>query len=254
MVYSKLARWARTRKAPDPRIPDHQRVYAIGDIHGRLDLFEALIEKIDADDAARGDAQTLIILLGDLVDRGPDSAGVVERAIRLGGAGVRVRYLQGNHEEVFLRAVRGDARAVKFLIRIGGRATLASYGITDEEYNTLEYEDLAALLARRVPAEHIAFLEAFEDLIEVGDYAFVHAGIRPGVELEKQKTADLRWIREEFLNHQGMHARVVVHGHSISEDVERRPNRIGVDTGAFASGRLSAVGLEGDQCWCLSTD
>lgn len=254
MLYSKLTRWARNRKAPDARIPDRQRVYAIGDIHGRLDLLEVLLARIEEDDAARGAADTLMILLGDLVDRGPDSAGVVECAMRLRSRGRHVRFLKGNHEEVLLRAVHGDAKSTKFLIRIGGRATLASYGITDDEYNTLEYEDLTALLAARVPAEHVAFLESFEDLIEVGDYAFVHAGIRPGVDLEQQRPSDLRWIRDDFLNHQGMHARVVVHGHSITEEVERLPNRIGIDTGAFASGRLSAVGLEADQCWFLSTD
>lgn len=253
MLYSKLARWARRHKSVDARVPDRQRIYAIGDIHGRLDLFESLLAAIDADDAIRGEAKTSIILLGDLVDRGPDSADVVERAMQLRNSGRRVRYLLGNHEEVFLRAARGDAKAVKFLIRIGGRATLTSYGVTGAEYDELDYEDLAALLARKVPAEHIAFLETFEDIIEIGDYVFVHAGIRPGVELVEQKPSDLRWIRDEFLNYQGTHGRVVVHGHSISEDVDRRANRIGVDTGAFATGRLSALGLEGDQCWVLST-
>lgn len=254
MLYSKLMRWAgRKNKSIDARIPDHQRVYAIGDIHGRLDLFESLLTTIAADDAERGEAETLLILLGDLVDRGPDSAGVVERAIALRDSGRPLRCLMGNHEEVFLRALGGDAKATKFLIRIGGRATLASYGVTDAEYNELDYEELARILAERVPASHVAFLESFEDMIEIGDYAFVHAGIRPGVALEDQKPSDLRWIREEFLSHVDAHARVVVHGHSISDDVERRANRIGIDTGAFASGRLSAVGLQGSDCWFLST-
>ncbi|MGH6781304.1 MAG: metallophosphoesterase [Sphingomonadaceae bacterium] len=253
MLYSKLTRWARRRQAEDPRIPDGRRVYAIGDIHGRLDLFDMLLDAIDADDTARGAAETQIILLGDLIDRGPDPAGVVARALRLGDAGRKVRYLLGNHEEVFLRAASGDAKATKFLIRIGGRSTLASYGITEAEYDELDYEDLAQLLVARVPREHLAFLEGFEDMIELGDYVFVHAGVRPGVELAEQKPSDLRWIRDEFLRHQGSHGRVVVHGHSISEDVDRQPNRIGIDTGAYASGRLTAIGLEGAESWCLAT-
>lgn len=254
MLYSKLSRWARRRKAEDARIPDHQRIYAIGDIHGRLDLFDALLDRIEADDRARGEADTQIILLGDLVDRGPDSAGVVARAMQLRDSGRKARFLIGNHEEVFLRAARGDAKTIKFLIRIGGRSTLASYGVTDDEYNELDYDDLAAVLAERVPAAHLDFLESFEDMVEVGDYVFVHAGIRPGVELADQKPSDLRWIRDEFLCHRGSHGRVIVHGHSITEDVDQQPNRIGIDTGAYATGRLTAIGLEGTDSWFLTTD
>lgn len=254
MLYSKLTRWARRKRPEYPRIPEGQRIYAIGDIHGRLDLFDMLLDAIHADDAARGAADTQIILLGDLIDRGPDSAGVVARAMRLRDEGHKVRYLLGNHEEVFLRAAQGDAKTTKFLIRIGGRSTLSSYGITDAEYNELDYEALAQLLTERVPAEHLAFLEAFEDMIELGDYVFVHAGVRPGVDLAEQKPSDLRWIRDEFLCHQGSHGRVVVHGHSISEDVDRQSNRIGIDTGAYASGRLTAIGLEGAESWFLTTE
>lgn len=255
MLYSKLTRWARKRKPADPSLPPGLRVYAIGDIHGRLDLFDALLTRIDSDDAARGGkAETWLILVGDLIDRGPESAGVVQRALELRQSGRNVRFLLGNHEEVLLRAVRGDEKAMRFLIRIGGRATVRSYGVTDEEYQDLHYDELTALFGKRVPAEHVEFLESFENMIELGDYVFVHAGIRPGVEMEAQKFSDLRWIRDDFLNHEGDHGRVIVHGHSISEDIEHRHNRIGIDTGAFASGRLSAVALENDAVWFLSTE
>jgi serine/threonine protein phosphatase 1 len=233
-------------------VPDGLRVYAIGDIHGRLDLLDRLLGMIDEDDAARGPARSELIFLGDLVDRGPDSVGVVERLMALRETRP-VRYLMGNHEEVFLRAVGGDLRALRFLIRIGGRETLLSYGISEEEYREVDFDGLMTLLQQKVPPAHVAFLSAFETWIEVGDYLFVHAGLRPGVAVEEQKTSDLCWIREDFLSHRDSFGKMVVHGHSITEDIDERPNRIGIDTGAFASGRLTAIGLEGDERWFLST-
>lgn len=253
MVIGKLSRLVNRRKKNIPQIPPGQRVYAIGDIHGRLDLFDEILGMIDDDDAARGTAEVHLILLGDLVDRGADSAGVVARAIELRASRPHFGCLKGNHEEVFLEAASGDAKATKFLVRIGGKNTLLSYGITLNEYNELEYEDLSRLLQERVPEEHLNFIQSCDDMIEVGDYLFVHAGIRPGVALEDQKPADLRWIRDVFLRYPGAHDRMVIHGHSITEEVDRRENRIGIDTGAYASGRLTAIGLQGQDCWFLST-
>ena len=201
----------------------------------------------------RGPAETELIFLGDLVDRGPDSRGVVERLLQLSRAGGKVRFLMGNHEEVFVRAARGDEKALRFLTRIGGRETLFSYGISPEQYRNVDFQDLAGLLERNVPAEHVDFLSAFESWIEIGDYLFVHAGVRPGIAMEAQTRGDLCWIREEFLDHRDSFGKMVVHGHSITDDVDLRPNRIGIDTGAYASGRLTAIGLEGAECWFLST-
>jgi serine/threonine protein phosphatase 1 len=233
-------------------VPDGARIYAIGDIHGRLDLLDRLLAMIDADDAGRGPSRTELIFLGDLLDRGPDSLGVVERVMALGERRA-VRCLLGNHEEVFLRALSGDLRALRFLVRIGGRETLLSYGISAEQYRDVDYDELLVLLQEKVPASHVAFLSSFENWIEIGDYLFVHAGLRPGVAVEDQKSSDLCWIREDFLSHRESFGKMVVHGHSITEDIDERPNRIGIDTGAFASGRLTAIGLEGDQRWYLST-
>jgi serine/threonine protein phosphatase 1 len=250
----KLLRRAIEPAPPLARIPDGLRVYAIGDIHGRRDLLDQLLFRIDADERTRGPARTQLIFLGDLVDRGPDSAGVVQRALELKqGGGADVRLLMGNHEEVFLKALDGSLEALRFFVKIGGRATILSYGFTPDEYDALDYPDLLDQLIERVPAAHVAFLKSFEDRIAIGNYLFVHAGIRPRVPVEEQTGGDLRWIRSEFLDFRGSHGSIVVHGHTICDEVEELPNRIGIDTGAFASGRLTALGLEAGERWFLST-
>ena len=253
MPVQRLLDLVKKRAPREYGIPAGRRVYAVGDIHGRLDLLDTLLDAIAADNQGRGPADTLIIFLGDLVDRGPDSRGVVERLIAYSKGPTASRFLMGNHEEVFLRAVDGDIKALRFLIRIGGRATILSYGIGESEYQSLDFEDLAAALKERVPAEHVAFLSAFEEWVEIGDYLFVHAGVRPGVDLAAQQASDLRWIRDDFLLHRDSFGKLVVHGHSITRDVDLRPNRIGIDTGAYESGRLTAIGLEGTERWFLST-
>jgi serine/threonine protein phosphatase 1 len=245
------------RRAPGPKLqgcaPPGQRIYAIGDIHGRVDLLETLLAAIRRDDATRGIAQSRIIFLGDLIDRGPSSAQVIERAIEMAAGPWECDFLLGNHEEVFLKAVDGDLKALAFFIRIGGRETILSYGISEEEYRDADYSELHALLTQRVPAAHITFLKSFKDLIEIGDFAFVHAGIRPGKALAEQDASDLRWIRREFLDHARGFEKIIVHGHTITDEVEIRPNRIGLDTGAYASGKLTAMGFEGSQQWVLDT-
>jgi serine/threonine protein phosphatase 1 len=238
---------------PAASVPPGTRVYAIGDVHGRLDCLDALLEQIDADDAARDAAETQIIFLGDLVDRGPDSAGVVERVMALAASGRQVRGLKGNHEEMFLNALRGSERAMRGFAQFGGRDTLFSYGMSQEEYNGYLFPELIEAAARLVPASHVAYLDALEDMIEIGEYLFVHAGVRPGVPIAEQTPEALRWIRREFLAHRGDFGRIVVHGHTITPEVDIRSNRIGIDTGAYESGRLTAIGLEGGDRWFLQT-
>jgi serine/threonine protein phosphatase 1 len=243
-----------SRPLDSARVPDGVRVYAIGDIHGRNDLLQALLAKIEADDRTRGAADTQVIFLGDLVDRGPDSAGVIDTAMTLRGQGRKIRYLMGNHEEVFVKACRErDTKTLRFFLKIGGDATLQSYPITRAEYMGLDLEELAARLETLVPEEHLAFLEGFEDMIIIGDYAFVHAGIRPGVPLSDQKKSDLRWIREEFVGQRGDLEKVIVYGHTIYDEIDERGSRIGIDTGAYDSGTLTAIGLEGGERWYLQT-
>ena len=235
--------FARGEDEPLPSVPDGQRVYAVGDIHGRLDLFEALVAAIEADDVARAPAETLIVLLGDLVDRGADSKGVIEFARELQQRRP-VRILAGNHEEMFLRSL-SDIETFRHFIRHGGRETLLSYGINHGQFQAASMEEAQQLASEAVPADHLAFLESFEDMIQLGDYLFVHAGIDPRLPIDQQRSRDLRWIREPFLSHEGSHGVVVVHGHTICDEPEDCGNRIGIDTGAFMSGRLTALILEG---------
>lgn len=233
-----------TSKSLASSIPSGQRIYVIGDIHGRLDLFEELILALEQDDLERGDADTTIILLGDLVDRGPDSAGVIARA-REWQAQRRVRILIGNHEEMFLRAFE-DIDMLRHFLRHGGRETVFSYGVGRKVYNDSTLGQLQDLMTGEVPQRDLDFLRSFEESIVIGDYLFVHAGITPDIPLEDQTRSDKLWIREPFLRHKHAHSHMVVHGHTIMEDVQEKTNRIGIDTGAYRFGRLTALVLEGD--------
>ncbi|QPC99290.1 metallophosphoesterase family protein [Qipengyuania soli] len=234
----------RTPERRISRVPEGERYYVIGDIHGRLDLFDALIEAIEADDAAQPVAQTTVVLLGDLIDRGPESAGVIERA-RDWGLTRKLRCIAGNHEEMFLESFE-DREMLRHFVKHGGRETILSYGIKRKHYNELTIRELQGQLPDLVPDHHREFLAGFEDMIIAGDYVFVHAGLNPKRSLEDQKKGDLRWIRERFLKHTEPFSHVVVHGHTIFEEIERTDHRIGIDTGAFRTGRLTALVLEGE--------
>ena len=251
MVFRKIF----ARAVPEPRLhclPDGKRVYAIGDIHGRRDCLDRMLLAIGEDEDARGPADTTIVFLGDLVDRGNDSRGVIERVTQVSRACSTI-LLMGNHEEILIRAWEGERQATGLFHRVGGRETLMSYGVSAADYDACDIEELTVLVGQTIPLSHIAFLRDFSDHWAVGDYLFVHAGVRPGIPLDEQRPSDLRWIRREFLDDPRDHGRMVVHGHSITESVDERNNRIGIDTGAFASGRLTALGIEGSERWVLST-
>jgi serine/threonine protein phosphatase 1 len=233
-------------------LPAGERIYAIGDIHGRRDCLDRLLVAIDEDEKSRAPADTTVVFLGDLVDRGNDSKGVIERVMQVSKARHCV-LLMGNHEEILIRAWEGDRKATGLLHRVGGRETLMSYGVTAHEYDSGDIDDLTILVGERVPVAHIAFLRSFIDQWQRGDYLFVHAGVRPGVAFDEQRPSDLRWIRREFLEDDRDHGAMIVHGHSITEEVDVQPNRIGIDTGAFASGKLTALGIEGAETWVIST-
>jgi serine/threonine protein phosphatase 1 len=232
-----------------PRFPGRSgaqghRAYVVGDIHGRLDLLDQLLAKIDADLKARPIRKSLLVFVGDLIDRGPHSAQVIERLRTYRRAGVRPIFLLGNHEEVLLRILGGDQSLISSWLRFGGIQCLKSYGVDASTLKSADPEAAMSAIRAAVPRKHVEFLNSFMDTCRFGDYLFVHAGIRPGVELEQQTQTDLRWIRAPFLFDETDHGFTVVHGHTINPEVEERGNRIGIDTGAYRTGVLTALVIE----------
>lgn len=249
-----LSLFKKSPATPEPAIPAGERVYAIGDIHGRDDLFARLLRQIAEDRANAAASRTTLILLGDLIDRGPSSRQVVERAMRVAQEFDAFHLLLGNHEEVFLKAAGGSREAVRFLVKqMGGGPTIASYGLAGPRYDAMTFEELADVMPSLVPPDHRDFLERGEELVVVGDYAFVHAGVRPRTPLAAQQGSDLRWIRGDFLDSRAAHEKVIVHGHTVTPEVEDTGVRIGIDTGAFGTGRLTALVLEGSDRRYLAT-
>lgn len=230
--------------------PEDARLYAIGDIHGAASLLEQLLEKIDADAGGLDDAQ--LIFLGDYVDRGPDSKGVINRLIQLGADYPQTVFLKGNHEAVMQDFLNDPDEMLEWL-EWGGDETLRSYGVSGALAKS--GDDLAAELARAMPETHFQFLRHLQLTHTAGDYLFVHAGIRPGVPMEEQEEDDLLWIRKPFHN-ASVDDRpefTVIHGHHPMKKPLDAGWRIGVDTGACWSGVLTAVVLEDDKRRFLST-
>ena len=233
------------------RVPDRQRVYAVGDVHGRLDLLRPLVGRIGAECEGSGLDEVHLVFLGDLIDRGPWSAQTLDFLINEAPAFATCHSLMGNHEEAFLRAWDGESENDRFWMEYGGRETLESYGVAATTIFTRGFSVYDEMHAH-VPLRHIEFVRSFRDLVRIGDYLFVHAGIRPGLAMEEQRARDLRWIRGSFLEDTRDHGVRVVHGHTITEEPVVMPNRIGIDTGAYETGRLTALGLEGDRHWLLT--
>lgn len=236
----------------EARIPQGQRVYAIGDVHGCDDLLAGLLERIDADDRARGPAETTVVFLGDLIDRGPGSARVLDLVADLQTRRT-VRLIAGNHEEMFLASFESE-RVLRQFLQFGGFETIQSYMGDVEVSPRLTVEELREQLPGLVPERHLQLLRSMDNVLTIGDYVFVHAGIRPGVPLAEQSERDLRWIRKDFLEADFDPGFVIVHGHTIAPDVMSRPHRIGVDTGAYLHGRLTAIALEGTARWFLQEE
>lgn len=237
-----------------PTGPDGYRAYAIGDVHGRLDLLEILLAKIEADIASRPRSENFIIFLGDLIDRGPDSAAVLERLRTYGFGDATTVFLSGNHEEVMLRILAGQRGGLLAdWLKFGGAECLTSYGLDPTALATEDEATALKAIRAAVPKAHAEFLASFADTFRFGDYLFVHAGIRPGLGIADQSQTDLRWIREPFLEDEKDHGFIVVHGHTISSKVEERPNRIGLDTGAYRTGVLTALAVEGAERKFLDT-
>jgi serine/threonine protein phosphatase 1 len=235
-------------------VPTGTRLYAIGDIHGRADLLAGLTHRI-RDDADRREApRKIVVYLGDYIDRGPHSREVIDRLLGPPPPGFEHVHLRGNHEEFMLRFL-GDASVGWPWLANGGRETLQSYGVDppSAQAGPDALERARAALAECIPAEHLDFLRGLRLLHEEGDFCFVHAGVKPGVALHKQREHDLLWIRDEFLTSHAEFGRVIVHGHSITAVPDERPNRIGIDTGAYMSDRLTCLVLEGTERAFLQT-
>lgn len=236
-----------------PTTDNGDRIYAIGDVHGRYDLLCRIFEKIEAHSATLPpNRNTNIILLGDLIDRGPQSAQVLEFLFNLQKRNKNFTVLLGNHEELMIRAISGEPGMLRAWIKLGGGPTLRSFGIEPPEG---EY-DLPAFtkqVAKAIPPEYVSWLKSLPLSARSGDYFFCHAGVRPRLSLARQSRNDLLWIREEFLESEVDHGAVIVHGHSVATDVQLRNNRIGIDTGAYRTDVLTALFLEGEQCEILST-
>lgn len=241
-----------TPAAVPASLPPGQRVYAIGDVHGEAGLLYDLLGQIAADAAERGPADTSIVLLGDVIDRGRRSAELLSGLARY--AHDRFVVLKGNHEAALVQAWAGDTQALGFWLRYGGDATLLSFGVAPELILRGDLPELTDALHRHVDPALIEWLDRLPLTHRIGDYLFVHAGVRPGVPIEEQAEDDLLWIRDPFLGSEDDHGAVIVHGHSIDGEVRLHGNRIGVDTGAHEHGRLSALGLEGAEQWVLNAE
>ena len=235
------------KRAPSPRVPDDVRIYAVGDLHGRLDLLDRMLELIERDATKAGGKNIIRLFVGDYVDRGPHSSAVITRLLQLRREAPGSVFLRGNHEQMMLDFMASPSCYPRWRA-LGAEETLQSYEVAppifEDAHGLAETRDA---LSRAVPAAHWAFLKATRLSYVSGDYLFVHAGIRPGVFLDEQKPHDLMWIREEFLSSGLNFEKFVVHGHSPTDKPETRPNRIGIDTRAFRTGRLTAVCLDGDK-------
>lgn len=229
-----------------PSTPRGQVLYAIGDIHGRLDLLAPLLEVIRED--ARAGSRVIVVGLGDYVDRGADSPGVVDSLLELAALpGVEGRWLRGNHDQILLDFL-ADHSLGPYWCRVGGRETLFSYGVDPPptRKHMTEWRAARDAFAANLPERHLGFFQDLSLSFACGDYFFVHAGARPGTPLEAQSERDLMWIRKEFLEHEGRFDRIVVHGHTPAEDVHADHRRLGLDTGAYMTGVLTACRFEGD--------
>lgn len=218
-------------------LPAGERLYAIGDVHGRLDLLDVLLERIRLDSAQReGGAATRLVLLGDLIDRGPQSAQVVRR-VRDGCDWAATTALMGNHEHAMIEALDGDRDMLRLWLAQGGVEALASWGVDQALLDDGSEPEIIVAASAAIPAAERAWIANRPLSLTRGGYLFVHAGIRPGVPIDRQSRRDMLWIRDSFLLSDRDHGVVVVHGHTVSQDVEHRFNRIGIDTGAYATGR-----------------
>lgn len=233
------------------RMPDGVRVYAIGDVHGRADLLDQVFARIDEHRTANPTVSAVEVFLGDYVDRGPASREVLDRLIERRRTHNAV-CLMGNHE-LFVTKFLEDATILDDWGKFGGLETLMSYGLSPRiNARGPEQARLAAAFEQALPAAHRDFLNGLAWSFTCGDFFFVHAGVRPGIPLRTQRAEDLLWIRSDFLLYEASFGKMIVHGHTPVGEPEVRANRINIDTGAYATGRLTCLVLEDDKIAFLS--
>lgn len=240
-------------QAEKPRVPEGRRIYAVGDVHGRRDLLEDLIERLKGHAAGAATTQNVLVMLGDYVDRGRDSKGVIDTLLGLDLPGWQKVFLRGNHDQAILDFLN-DAQFYRAWRNFGAADTLLSYGVMPPRFeNDTTIAKARDEFAEKLPPEHLNFINGLNYSHTEGDYLFVHAGVRPGIALDQQSPEDMLGIRDDFLLSQRSFGKVVVHGHTPTDGPVKRHNRIGIDTGAFVSGRLTAAILESDTCTFVAT-
>lgn len=236
-----------------PSLPADLRIYAVGDIHGRVDLLDKLLARIKDDVAQRPTPRALYVFLGDYIDRGPSSRETIDRLIDHRNNNESV-FLKGNHELIAIKCL-SDRNLFDQWLRLGGLETLQSYGVVHPEALASGNQIVALQSAFHgaLPQKHLRFFRDLKSSFACGDFFFAHAGVKPNVELNSQKESDLVWIRGEFLSSNEDFGKIVVHGHTPSTEIEVRPNRINIDTGAFATGRLTSLVIEGGTLAVIDT-
>ena len=241
-------------EAPPAAVPPGSRVYAVGDVHGEATALSRILERVREDAAGADGMRLVLVFLGDYVDRGLESRRVIDLLLDDPAPGFEARFLRGNHD-AWLLAFLDDPAAGFGWLDVGGQATLLSYGVRAPPgpRTAARMEWLRDEVDRLLPPRHRAFLNALLPYHIEGDYAFAHAGVRAGVPIDQQSEADLLWIRDDFLNASHDHGKIVVHGHTFTAEPDVRANRIGIDTGAYATGRLTCLVLQGTSRRFLST-
>jgi serine/threonine protein phosphatase 1 len=229
-----------------PRLPEGIRIYAFGDIHGRADLLKEMFTVIDADIARNPVDRPIEVFLGDYVDRGPNSAGTLDLLLERSLYSETV-FLKGNHEAYLLEVLRDPSKLEDWRL-FGGLQTLVSYGLRPTlNPDAAEQASLIGALSEAMPGEHLMFLQSLKPSFVCGDFFFVHAGVRPGIPLKEQQESDLLWIRNEFLDSEENFGKYIVHGHTPVDKPDIRQNRINIDTGAYATGNLTLLTIQGSR-------
>jgi serine/threonine protein phosphatase 1 len=226
-----------------PSLPPELRIYAVGDIHGRLDLLDMLLARLGEDLVKRPAERPIFLFLGDYIDRGAQSRETIDRLIEFKATHECI-FIKGNHEAIALRCL-SDRSLFEQWMRLGGRETLLSYGVgRDNLVGETKVVQLQSAFHHALPQSHLRFFRDLQNSFQCGDFFFSHAGARPHVELSRQKESDLLWIRDEFLSSTYDFGKIIVHGHTPVKEIEVKPNRINIDTGAFATGRLTCLAVD----------